>query len=78
MRDASQSFDYVITVCDRARLACPVFPGVGEVLHWGVDDPSEVEGADDVRQAAYDQALRELASRVRGFVPLAAPAPRVA
>src|SRR3982751_2422227 len=36
-----QRFDYVITVCDRARATCPVFPGGSETLHWGVDDPAE-------------------------------------
>ena len=71
MRFATQSFDYVITVCDRARATCPVFPGVGEVLHWGIDDPAEVEGTEAVRQAAFDRALRELSSRIHGFVPLA-------
>ena len=73
MRYAAQSFDYVITVCDRARAACPVFPGGGEVLHWGIDDPAEVEGTDEVRQAAFDDALRELSGRIHAFVPLAAP-----
>jgi arsenate reductase len=73
MRYATKSFDYVITVCDRARTACPVYPDVGEQLHWGIDDPAEVEGDDAARQAAYDRALRELSGRIRAFVPLAGP-----
>jgi len=71
MRFARQSFEYVITVCDRARTLCPVFPGVGEILHWGIDDPAEVDGTDGQRQAAYDRALRELSGRIHAFVPLA-------
>ena len=39
-----QSFDYVVTVCDEARQACPVFPGVHESLHWGYEDPAEAAG----------------------------------
>lgn len=66
-----QRFDYVITVCDRARSTCPVFPGGSETLHWGIDDPVEVEGTDDERQAAFDRALKELAVRIHTFLPLA-------
>src|SRR6516162_4214387 len=31
---ANDKFDYVITVCDRAKQLCPVFPGA-EPIHWG-------------------------------------------
>ena len=41
----NQSFDYVITVCDRARESCPLFTGkVGKQLHMGFEDPAEAEG----------------------------------
>ncbi len=66
-----QHFDYVITVCDRARATCPVFPGGSETLHWGVDDPAEAEGMEEDRQAAFDRVLRELAVRIHTFLPLA-------
>src|SRR5881296_3834993 len=33
---AGEKFDYVITVCDRAKQHCPVFPGA-EPIHWGFD-----------------------------------------
>lgn len=66
-----QRFDYVITVCDKARATCPVFPGGSETLHWGVDDPVEVEGTEAERRAAFDAALRELAVRIHTFLPLA-------
>jgi arsenate reductase len=70
-RFLGQSFDYVITVCDRARSTCPVFPGGSETLHWGVDDPAEVEGTDAQRKAAFELALGELSGRIHAFVPLA-------
>ena len=41
---ASERFDFVITVCDRARQECPVFPGA-EPIHWGFDDPAEAPAA---------------------------------
>jgi arsenate reductase len=73
MRFATTPFDYVITVCDRARESCPVFPGGHEQLHWGIDDPAGVEGTESERQAAYDRALREIAGRIHSFIAVAAP-----
>ena len=32
-------FDYVVTVCSRARESCPVFAGSARVVHMGFDDP---------------------------------------
>jgi arsenate reductase len=64
-------WDYVITVCDRARQACPYFPGGHETLHWGLDDPAEVAGDDAHRLAAFERVLREVSSRVHAFIPLA-------
>jgi arsenate reductase len=64
-------FDYVITVCDRARETCPVFPGSENTLHWGLDDPSEVEGADEERLAAFRHTELELATRLRPFIEIA-------
>ena len=66
-----QRFDYVITVCDRARETCPVFPGSENTLHWGLDDPSEVEGTDDERRAAFRQTQLDVATRLRPFVEVA-------
>ena len=65
-----QRFDYVITVCDRARASCPVFPGGSVTLHWGVDDPAEATGTDEERQQAFDRALKDLAGRIHTFLPL--------
>ena len=66
-----QRFDYVITLCDRARDSCPVFPGGNEVLHWGYDDPAEAEGTEAQRLAVFDRVLGEISHRIRTFIPLA-------
>ena len=40
-----RQYDYVVTVCDESQSGkCPVFPGGGQKLHWGFDDPSRFEG----------------------------------
>ncbi len=66
-----QRFDYVITVCDDARGACPVFPGVVESMHWGYADPVKVEGTEAEQLAAFRAVLTGLGSRIHQFLPLA-------
>lgn len=60
--------DWLITVCDQAREACPVLPGVGRQLHWSVEDPSLVDGSDEERLAAFRDARDDLAGRIAAFV----------
>ncbi len=66
-----QHFDYVITVCDRARANCPAFPGSANSLHWGLDDPSEVEGTDEDKLAAFRRTETEVSARLRPFIEVA-------
>jgi arsenate reductase len=66
-----QRFDYVITVCDDARDACPVFPGVRESLHWSYPDPAKAEGTEEERLAAFRSVLTGFGQRVHTFLPLA-------
>jgi arsenate reductase len=67
----AQSFDYVITVCDRARQLCPVFPGSGNTLHSGLEDPAEVVISDAERLAAFRQTRQDLTLRLRPFIEVA-------
>ncbi len=71
-----ETFDYVITVCDRARETCPMFPGSANSLHWGLDDPSEVDGTDDDRLEAFRRTRMEIAARLRPFIEIALRAGR--
>ena len=66
-----EPFDYVVTVCDRARESCPTFPGGRETLHWEFDDPAQADGTDAERRAAFERVLGEIAARVRTFASLA-------
>ena len=66
-----QPFDYVITVCDRARATCPIFPGSSNTLHWDLDDPSEVEGTDAERLAAFRRTAAEVSARLGPFIEAA-------
>jgi arsenate reductase len=66
-----QRFDYVITVCDDAREACPVFPGVHETMHWSYPDPAKAEGTEEQRLAAFRSVLNGIGQRIHAFLPLA-------
>jgi arsenate reductase len=66
-----EPFDWVVTVCDRAREACPVFPGAAHSAHWDFDDPSEATGSEQERLAEYRRVRDEIRERLVDFLRLA-------
>ena len=66
----SQSFDYVVTVCDRVRESCPTFPGDPKEVHWSFIDPAAVEGSERERSRAFEQVALQLTNRIRYLVIL--------
>jgi arsenate reductase len=57
----SQSFDYVITVCDNAKETCPVFMGdVKHHLHIGFDDPADAVGTEQEVMPFYRRVRDEI------------------
>ena len=59
-----EAWDFVITVCDKARESCPVFPGQPMLAHWGMPDPAEVVGDEATRRAAFRDAYLLLRRRI--------------
>lgn len=57
-------FDFIITVCDDAREACPIWPGQPVVAHWGSPDPAAAEGTDDHKEQVFIQVASQIAGRV--------------
>jgi len=64
---AGQSFERVITLCDRARETCPDLPPAAAAAHWSVPNPAEAHPAD---LDAFRATARELHTRVRYLLPL--------
>ena len=63
--------DFVFTVCDDAAgEICPVWPGHPMIAHWGIEDPSHVDGTEIERERAFVTALRYLENRIRLFISL--------
>lgn len=63
-RFLGERFDEIVTVCDDANDACPVFPGARHRRHWSIDDPSRVQGSDKARTEAFRFVRDELRSRI--------------
>ena len=62
------AFHWLITVCDQAAEACPTIPGVLDQAHWSIDDPSAMEGDEEVRLAAFRVARDHLRDRIHMFL----------
>jgi arsenate reductase len=61
------SFDYVVTVCDHASEACPVFGGGAKVVHIGFDDPPRLAKQSKSEEEAMGH-YRRVRDEIRAFV----------
>lgn len=59
-----EPWDFVITVCDRAKESCPIFPGQPVLAHWGMPDPADVGGDLVTKQTAFRDAFLVLSRRI--------------
>src|SRR2546430_5370565 len=66
-----ERWDFVVTVCDRAKESCPIFPGQPIMAHWGMADSALVAGDDATKRAALKDAFRFLSLPIDP--PLAVP-----
>lgn len=62
-----QAFDYVITVCDRAKESCPRWPQQGRLLHWSFEDPAAVTASPVERQEAFRRVRDQIKARLEAF-----------
>ena len=64
-RYLGEPFDAVITVCDQAAEACPVFPGARRRLHWSFPDPSKATGSEAEQLAVYRHVRDDVARHIK-------------
>ncbi len=69
-----ERFDAVITVCDRAKEACPIWPEAIQMLHWSFEDPASAVGSDSERETVFRTIRDEIATQIRIFVSQAVQA----
>ena len=57
--------DRVITVCDSAAgEVCPLWMGEVEKIHWGLPDPSRVEGDEEAVRSAFLAVIDRIENKV--------------
>lgn len=59
-----QKFDYIVTVCDEAKEACPYFPGGAQYIHKSFEDPSSFAGTNE----EVMEKVRKVRDEVKNWV----------
>ena len=64
--------DLVVTVCDSAAgESCPIYFGQSLKVHWGLEDPSKLEGTDSEKASAFNQTMDIIEKRVLALAEIA-------
>ena len=63
-------WDFVITLCDRAKESCPALPGKPVYAHWGMPDPAAVVGSEEDCLAAFRETIQYLSRRINLMLAL--------
>lgn len=69
-------FDYVITLCDKAREACPEFADHPRRAHWSIPDPAAAASADQASYPAFARTAANIDTRIRHLLPVLAATDR--
>jgi protein-tyrosine-phosphatase/DNA-binding transcriptional ArsR family regulator len=67
---AGRRFDHVLTLCDKAREACPEFPHQPRRTHWSIPDPATGNPTDRGSYAAFQHAAADIDRRIRHLLPV--------
>ena len=61
-------FSYLITVCSNAEEKCPIFPGMGQRLHWPFDDPAAFMGTEAEKLAKFRQVRDQIDEKIKTWL----------
>ena len=64
----NKDIDIVITVCDNANNACPLFPEDTKRIHWSIDDPFRNWNFDINQLTNFRETRAEIKSRILKFI----------
>lgn len=72
---ADRRFDHVITLCDKAREACPEFGHTPRRVHWSIADPATSGDTDRASYPAFRRTAADIDTRIRHLLPTLITAP---
>ena len=61
-------FSYLITVCSKAEERCPIFPGMGQRIHWPFEDPAAFKGSEEERLAKFRSVRDQIEARIKQWL----------
>jgi arsenate reductase len=64
----NEKFDFVITVCDKAKESCPIFPNTNKTLHWSFSDPSETVGTIEEKMNKFREVRNQIDEKIIEFL----------
>ncbi len=63
-----EDFDVVVTVCDDAKEACPVWPKKTLALHWSFEDPAVFEGPEEEKRTYFEKIYGQIEKKIEKFI----------
>ena len=63
-------FDCVVSLCDKAREACPDFPDDSRRVHWSIPDPAAAGDTDETTYPAFQHSATDIDTRIRHLLPV--------
>ena len=64
----NKSMNIIVTVCDNAKKACPVFSGRAKRIHWSVKDPFKNWDSTKEDLVDFRKTRDELAERIKNLL----------
>lgn len=64
----NEKFDFVITVCNKAKESCPLFPNASKTLHWSFTDPAETTGTIEVKINKFREVRNQIEEKIIEFL----------